>query len=243
MGLRPGVMLQPGGSPWTQSTNNVRPDETSWMVDGILNANAFDSRPVAGASSPFTDGATILPIDAIQEFNMMENPKAEYGGKPGAVVNVGIRSGTNGFHGSAYAFGRDNAWGGRNLFDPAPNPQLPSQLEQVGGVVGGPIKKDKLFFFVGYEGLRSFLANAIGASVPYTGPGSPADPKSSMVDALNVLQSKGIPLSPLSLKLLGCTAGAAPSCTGGYIQNDPSNTTTYVSTIPNINTSLDFRGK
>lgn len=46
MGLRPGVMLQPGGSPWTQSTNNVRPDETSWMVDGILNANAFDSRPV-----------------------------------------------------------------------------------------------------------------------------------------------------------------------------------------------------
>ncbi|PYU74474.1 MAG: hypothetical protein DMG49_04590, partial [Acidobacteria bacterium] len=50
MGLRPGVMLQPGGSPWTQSTNNVRPDETSWMVDGILNANAFDARPVAGAS-------------------------------------------------------------------------------------------------------------------------------------------------------------------------------------------------
>src|SRR6202043_3461294 len=42
LGLRPGVMLQPGGSPWTQSTNNVRPDESSWMVDGILNANAFD---------------------------------------------------------------------------------------------------------------------------------------------------------------------------------------------------------
>src|SRR3984893_9111044 len=91
LGLRPGVMLQPGGSPWTQSTNNVRPDETAWMVDGILNANAFDSRPVAGASSPFTDGALILPVDAIQEFNLMENPKAEYGWKPGAVVNVGIK--------------------------------------------------------------------------------------------------------------------------------------------------------
>src|SRR6202521_5405471 len=49
LGLRPGVMLQPGGSPWTQSTNTVRPDETAWMVDGILNANAFDARPVAGA--------------------------------------------------------------------------------------------------------------------------------------------------------------------------------------------------
>ena len=248
MGLRPGVMLQPGGSPWTQSTNNVRPDETSWMVDGILNANAFDARPVAGASSPFTDGATILPIDAIQEFNMMENPKAEYGGKPGAVVNVGIRSGTNSFHGSAYAFGRDGAWDARNVFNPAPNPVLPVQLEQFGGVVGGPIKKDKLFFFGGYEGLRSFVANAIGTAVPYTGsgvngPGGQPDPRNSMVDAISALQKAGVPVSPLSLKLLGCTAGAAPSCTGGYIQNAPATSTGYVSTFPNLNTSDNGIGK
>jgi len=244
MGLRPGVMLQPGGSPWTQSTNNVRPDETSWMVDGILNANAFDARPVAGASSPFTDGATILPIDAIQEFNMMENPKAEYGGKPGAVVNVGIRSGTNSYHGSAYAFGRDNAWSARNLFNPAPNVVQPLSLEQFGGVVGGPIKKDKLFFFGGYEGLRSFIGNPIGTAVPYTGPGgSPADPKNSMVDAISALQAKGVPISPLSLKILGCTAGAAPSCTGGYIQNAPSGSTSYVSTLPIANTSDNGIGK
>ena len=232
MGLRPGVMLQPGGSPWTQSTNNVRPDETSWMVDGILNANAFDARPVAGASSPFSDGATILPIDAIQEFNLMENPKAEYGGKPGAVVNVGIRSGTNSYHGTAYAFGRNGDWDARNLFA-----VLPAQLEQFGGVVGGPIKKDKLFFFGGYEGLRSFVGNAIGTAAPYTGPGSPADPRNSMVDAISALQAHGVPVSPLSLKLLGCTAGASPSCTGGYIQNAPANSTSYVSTFPNLNTS------
>jgi Carboxypeptidase regulatory-like domain/TonB dependent receptor len=240
MGLRPGVMLQPGGSPWTQSTNNVRPDETSWMVDGILNANAFDARPVAGASSPFTDGATILPIDAIQEFNLMENPKAEYGGKPGAVVNVGIRSGTNSYHGSVYAFGRDNAWSARNLFNPPPNDVQPLSLEQFGGVVGGPIKKDKLFFFGGYEGLRSFIGNPIGTAVPYTGPGSPRD---SMVGAILSLQGAGITPSPLSLKLLGCTAGAAPTCTGGYIQNAPSSSTSYVSTLPISNTSDNGIGK
>src|ERR1700730_7138810 len=246
MGLRPGVMLQPGGSPWTQSTNNVRPDETSWMIDGILNANAFDARPVAGASSPFTDGATILPIDAIQEFNLMENPKAEFGGKPGAVVNVGIRSGTNQFHGSAYAFGRDGSWGARNNFNPS-GPILPETLEQFGGVVGGPIKKDKLFFFAGYEGLRSFLANAIGTAVPYTGAGSPnPSPKNSMVDAINALQAKGVPISPLSLKLFGCNLGPV-ACTGGVIQGDPANTTTYLSTLPNSNTSdngiakIDYR--
>src|SRR6267154_3904933 len=159
MSLRPGVMIQPGGSPWTQSTNNIRPDETAWIVDGVINVNFWDARPVANMSSPITDGATILPIDAIQEFNLMENPKAEYGWKPGAVVNVGIRSGTNTFHGSACAFVRDVSWDARNVFNPAPNLILPVQLEQFGGVVGGPVNKDKLFFFAGYEGLRSHIGN------------------------------------------------------------------------------------
>ena len=246
MGLRPGTMLQPGGSPWTQSTNNVRPDETGWMVDGILNANAFDARPVVGASSPFTDGATILPIDAIQEFSMMENAKAEYGGKPGAIVNVGIRSGTNNFHGTAYAFGRNGAWSARNFFNPAPNPVLPLELEQFGGVLGGPIKKNRLFFFAGYEGLRSSLANAIGTAVPELAAQTPADPKNSMVDAISALQARNIPISPLSLKLLGCTVGPNV-CTGGYIQGASANTTTYVSTLPNTNISdngiakIDYR--
>src|SRR6266436_2660080 len=119
LGLRPGVMLQPGGGPWTQSTNGVRPDESVWMVEGVINMNFFDARPVINMPSPFTDGATILPIDAIQEFNLMENPKAEYGWKPGAVVNVGIKSGTNQLHGDAYAFGRYQGWDARNYYNVA----------------------------------------------------------------------------------------------------------------------------
>src|SRR6266849_5016006 len=122
LSLRPGIVVQPGGSPWSQSTNNIRPDETAWMLDGVINANFADARPVTNMPSPLTDGATILPIDAIQEFNLEENAKAEYGWKPGAVVNVGIRSGTNTLHGSAYAFGRNGSWAARNFFNPAPNP-------------------------------------------------------------------------------------------------------------------------
>src|SRR5438552_7409771 len=94
LNLIPGVMIQPGGSPWTQTSNNTRPDESVWMVEGVFNANFADRRPIANAPSPFTDGATILPIDAIQEFNLEVDPKAEYGGMLGAIVNVGIRSGT-----------------------------------------------------------------------------------------------------------------------------------------------------
>ena len=97
------------------------------MVDGVINANFFDSRPIAGMPSPITDGATILPIDAIQEFNLEENPKAEYGWKPGAVVNVGIKSGTNTLHGSAYGFYR-SALGTRATTSTLRDPVEPARL-------------------------------------------------------------------------------------------------------------------
>src|SRR5438874_5296718 len=249
LNLIPGVMIQPGGSPWTQTTNNSRPDATVWMVDGIFNANFVDRRPIANMPSPFTDGATILPIDAIQEFHLEENPKAEYGWNTGAIVNVGIRSGTNTLHGSGYAFGRSDAWAARNYFNPV-GPKQPTELKQFGAVVGGPVIKDRLFFFGGYEGLRSFVGNALGTLVPATGSLvgiDPNPPAHSMVDALNVLQASGVTPSPVSLKLMGCTLAAPYSCTGGLIQNAPANTTTYNSGFPNTNTSdngvskIDYR--
>jgi len=252
LGLRPGVMLQPGGGPWTQSANGVRPDESVWMIEGIINANFFDARPVINMPSPFTDGATILPVDAIQEFNLMENPKAEYGWKAGAIVNVGIKSGTNSLHGDAYAFGRYQNWDARNYFNVA-NPisgcplivsgsceQTPAQLEQFGAVVGGPIKKDKIFFFGGYEGLRSFIGFVGGIAVPATL--SVGDPSKSMVDAISALQTAGIPVSAVSMKLAGCTGGVAPVCTGNLFPNSGTSNA-FLSTFPTVNTSDNGVGK
>jgi len=261
MSLRPGIMVQPGGSPWSQSTNNMRPDETVWMMDGVINVSFYDARQVGNAPSAFTDAATIVPIDAIQEFNTLENPKAEYGWKPGATVNVGIRSGTNSLHGSAYAFGRYVGWDARNTFNPALAPdgtctrglpsqcdKLPAELKQFGAVVGGPIKKDKLFFFAGYEGLRSLIGNIFVVQAPATGTlGSPAN---SMVDAIGALQAAGFNqlcsstvttkcLSSPSLDLLGCSGTPATAgsyaCTGGLYANAPSNNNNYPSTFPNQN--------
>jgi carboxypeptidase family protein len=282
LSLRPGVMTQPGGSPWTQSTNGSRPDETAWMVEGVINVAFFDARPISGTPSPFTDGATILPIDAIQEFNMQENPKAEYGWKPGAVVNVGLKSGTNNLHGTAYAFGRSDALDARNLFnsplDPTGTCQLDglnpdtnhvcdkaqAQLKQFGGTVGGPIKKDKLFFFAGYEGLRSTIGNIFIAPFPS---------QAGMAAAITALQNKGAKtlctaantglapgapfaptcISPVSLALTGCTGTPAVvgsySCLGSGGPGGPStnglwgeqhagvNSITYSSNFPNRNTS------
>src|SRR5882672_3883754 len=265
MSLRPGVMMQPGGSPWSQSTNNIRPDETGWMMDGVINVSFYDDRPVGNSSSALTDAATIVPIDAIQEFDMQENPKAEYGWKPGAVVNVGIRSGTNTLHGSAYGFYRSAKWDARNAFNAAPVngtcvqnttfpivcDKLPTQLKQFGAVVGGPIKKDKLFYFAGYEGLRSLIGNVFIFTVPETAGQTTPDPANSMVDAINAVASNGggfnaARVSPVSLNLLGCTVGAAASntsCTGGVILNANANGTNYTSTFPNVNGSNNGIGK
>jgi hypothetical protein len=269
LGLRPGVMLQVGGGPWTQSTNGVRPDQSVWLIDGVINSNFFDARPLAGMPSPITDGATILPIDSIQEFNLMENPKAEYGWKPGAVVNVGIKSGTNAFHGTAYGFYRSSNWDARNYFNfesvngtcsvgpLAACDKPPAQLKQYGASVGGPIMKDKLFFFANFEGLNDLIGNAFGTTggtgVPETGVTN-GDTTNNMAAAINCLAfpsaatcgtgapAAAIPISPISLGLAGCTVGAtaaATTCSGGFFPSNPTNGTGFLSTIPNVNNSYN----
>ena len=265
LALRPGVQLYPGGGPWTQSANGTRPDESVWMVDGVINVNPFDARPIANMPSPFTDGATILPIDAIQEFNEMENPKAEYGWKPGAVVNVGIKSGTNTLHGSAYAFGRTDSWDARNYFNvssfsdgscalsstfPAFCNKTPVQLKQFGGTAGGKIIKDKLFFFGGYEGLRDSISVPFSIPVPATASiGGPSGPSNSMVDAINALNAGSVPISSVSEKLVcpNAVGQALPLpasfvCMGG-LTPQTGTSTNFLSAFPIINQSDNGVGK
>jgi opacity protein-like surface antigen len=200
LNLRPGVVAYPGGGTFTQSADGVRPDGINWLVDGQLNSDPEFGRSVIGVQSPFRDAATLLPIDAIQEFSVEVNPKAETGWKPGAAINVGIKSGTNHLHGTAYAFGRDSAWDARNYFNPTPNPQSPLNLIQYGATAGGPIKKDRLFFFGAYETYNDEIANPRTISAPEQV--SSGDPSSSIPDAIAALQANGIPISSVSRSLL-----------------------------------------
>ncbi|MDQ1407150.1 MAG: hypothetical protein QOG55_2779, partial [Acidobacteriaceae bacterium] len=75
--LRPGTAIYPGGGPWTQTTNGIRPEDTSFIVDGVTDDEAFMGFSVTNAAAVIGDAATIIPIDAIQEFNTQVNPKAE----------------------------------------------------------------------------------------------------------------------------------------------------------------------
>src|SRR5579863_7510139 len=120
--LRPGVMRYPGGGFSTTSANGLRAEDNAYLIDGLYNTEPFSGQGVINGSGIVGDSATILPIDAIQEFNLQQNPPAEYGWKPGAVVNVGLKSGTNKVHGTAFGFGRDGVMDARNYFNAAPNP-------------------------------------------------------------------------------------------------------------------------
>ena len=160
--LRPGVVRYPGGGFSTTSSDGLRAEDNAYFIEGLFNSEPYSGQAIVNGAGIAGDSATILPIDAIQEFNVQQNAPAEYGWKPGAVVNVGLKSGTNTFHGTAFGFGRDGALDGRNFFNDSPNPKLTRTLEQFGGSVGGALVKDKAFFFGAYEGQRYNVGNSFG---------------------------------------------------------------------------------
>src|SRR6201987_5830757 len=160
--LRPGVMRYPGGGFSTTSSNGLRAEDNAYFIEGLFNSEPYSGQAIVNGAGIAGDSATILPIDAIQEFNLQQNPPAEYGWKPGANVNVGLKSGTNTLHGTAFAFGRDGVMDARNFFNTTPNPKLPRTLEQYGVSLGGPIVKDRVFFFGAYEGQLYDVGNSFG---------------------------------------------------------------------------------
>jgi outer membrane receptor protein involved in Fe transport len=211
--LRPGTYIFPGGGKWSQSTNGMRAEHNVYILNGIDTIEGFSSQSVLNAAPVFGDATSILPIDAIQEFNTQQNPKAEYGWKPGGILNVGLKSGTNDLHGTAYAFGRSDALDAKNPFITAGNPKQPTAIEDFGGTIGGPIRKGKVFFLAGYEGQR----NTIGAPATATLPTRAAlgNATQSLLDACNALTTAP---KDLSLKLAGLTYGGPGLCA-----KDPNN--------------------
>jgi hypothetical protein len=250
--LRPGVTRYPGGGFSTTSTNGLRAEDNVYVIDGLFDSEPFSGQGIINGAGIAGDSATILPVDAIQEFNLQENSPAEYGWKPGAVVNVGLKSGTNAVHGTAFAFGRDGVMDARNYFncaqDPcvsgAPaSPKNPRTLEQFGGSFGGAIVKNKAFYFGSYEGQRYDVGNQFGGitspsmislPTPTDSNGVPqpnclsigsGDCAGSIPNAIADLQALGVTISPASLKVAGCTmTGGSVTCdgTGFPTNNNPS---------------------
>src|SRR6267142_3676897 len=128
--------------------SGARPQQNNYRLDGI-SLNDYAN----GAPGSVLGGN--LGVDAIQEFTVLtSNYSAEYGKTSGGVVNAITRSGTNDFHGSAYEFLRNSALDARNYFEDPTAGKASFKRNQFGGGIGGPIVKNKTFFFADYEGIR-----------------------------------------------------------------------------------------
>jgi len=213
--LNPGVERKPGGGFQSITANGNREEDNNFIVDGIDDNDAYYGTTVINAEGVEGTPATHLPIDAIQEFNVASSPEAEYGWKPGAIINIGIKSGTNQLHGSTYYFHRNDAFDARNYFNPEPDQISTVKLHQFGASLGGPIKKDKLFFFANYEGARDVVGNPLLLSTPVTT--SIGDPLLSIPDAVAECQADGT-CNQLSLNLLPLF----PENLGTTSANDPT---------------------
>src|SRR6266481_3356291 len=186
--LNPGIAGSPDqisdspGSFGTFSMNGSRGRANNFLLDGTDMNDGYRNDPAINEAGVFGDPATILPIDAVAELRVISNYEAEYGRNSGAVINIVTKSGTNQLHGSAWEFNRTSSVGGARNFLNTAGSQDPFHNNQFGGSLGGPIVKDKTFFYVNYEGQRESGAQAGLSCVPT---GSAPDGSLSPDDASN----------------------------------------------------------
>jgi hypothetical protein len=171
-----------------QSINGQREAANGFMING---ANVNEGK---------NNGTAVIPnLDSIEEFRIITNNfDAEYGNYSGGQVNVVTKSGTNQFHGDLFEFNRNTAFNSRDFFAPSIGKFIQNQF---GGIVGGPVKKDKVFFFADYQGSRSIIGPTSIASVPSLAdrPDTPANNgNANLLDQFTVAAQTDVQNTPVN---------------------------------------------
>src|SRR5262247_1271232 len=151
------------GSLGSFTVTGQREKANIFLIDGVDNNDSFRNQPSFNQGGVTNAPATIFPIDALAEFNIQTQGAAEYGRNSGAIVNIAIKSGTNQFHGTAYDFLRNDNLDARNFFESRKNE---FRNNNFGGALGGPVVKNRTFFFGAYEGQREFVFSPSVVRVP-----------------------------------------------------------------------------
>jgi len=173
LNVMPGVQHRPGGGFQGVNIGGARTSSNNFMIDGISNNEVYYGDTVLNQTAIIGIPATLVPMDAIGDFTVQQTPSAEFGVKGGAAINIVMKSGTNMLHGTAYYFRHDDRFDSANFFDiraaqkvgKDANP-TPIDNQQYGGTFGGPIVKDKAFFFGYYEGQRLNVVSPYDVHVP-----------------------------------------------------------------------------
>lgn len=220
------TILVPGAAPRSQrgslgsfTVNGQREKANIFLIDGVDNNDSFRNQPSFNQGGVTGAPATLFPVDALDEFSIQTQGGAEYGRNSGAIVDIVVKSGSNDFHGSVYDFLRNDNLDARNFFETVKNE---FRNNNFGGVVGGPILRNRAFFFAGYEGQREFVTSPFVVRVP-----SPDD----IAAARAVNAAAGLAENPLSARLLRLFPAPSRNAASGN---------NYAFVAPNVNNSDNF---
>jgi len=174
------------------SMNGNRPNQNNWQIDGTDNNDFWHNSEAVNQGSISGIAGVLLPIESIDQFNQQAAGSGEFGRNPGSMVNVAVKSGTNLFHGSIYYFNRNEFFAEQSPFVPVGSPDK-LRNEHEGVSFGGPIRKNRTFFFINYERQKYVIANQLQATVPSD---------AWVNSARQVLQKYNVAVNPVMLATL-----------------------------------------
>jgi len=216
------------------SLNGTRANQMNWQIDGVDNNDFWHNIPAVNQGGVSGIAGIIMPLDAIDEFAAQTNSNAEGGRNAGGIVNVVLKAGSNNIHGSAYYFNRNTAFGAATpFFNPTafpagvPTSKPPLRNENYGLSLGGPMIKDKTFWFITFERQKY----TIGLSGLNTEPS-----QAYQADALALLAANDIAPSTISTQMM---ANFWPS----LINNLPAQPSNYFATNPSTGYSYNGLAK
>jgi hypothetical protein len=155
-----------GGGTGMGALNGTRYDQMNWQIDGIDNNDLYANVPAVNQGGILGIPGVVMPMDAVDQFSVQTQGNAEAGRNPGGVVNLGLKSGGNMIHGSAYLFERNEAFSKANPFLATGDTKKRNRNYNAGASLGGPIIKDKLFFFGALETQTFSIGQNGGATEP-----------------------------------------------------------------------------
>lgn len=189
------IALAPGfaGYGGSGSFNGSRSGQVNQQIEGIDNNDAANNSSAANQGGIQSIPGVLLPLDALEEFSVQSQSGAETGRSPGAVVNLIIKSGTNQLHGSAYYYNRNEFFAAASPFSAPGTPKSELRNQHFGGSLGGPIRRDKTFFFLTYEEQKFIIGQATYTTEPSLAYQQAAE---------KVLAQYGVRVNPVSQALL-----------------------------------------
>jgi hypothetical protein len=200
------------------SVNGTRTNQNNYTIDGADSNDIWQNNTAANQGGVGPIAGVTLPVEAIDQFTVQSSGNAEAGRNPGGLISLGLKTGTNKFHGSAYYYGRSEFFAARDWFQADNTRKTKVRNQQFGASLGGPIMKDKLFFFLNWE-RQKYVIQIPGTAA--TEPGA-----AYIAKATALLANHNVAVNPLSRALItalyqGGNAPGLNSTLNNYVETTP----------------------